>query len=122
MRKHIFLLVSIAVLTFMALTTEKKVLVTTGYAVTEEELALGQTIYQQSCSTCHEQGRNGAPSVGNQNAWKMFLAGDLAKLLRQGKPECVTNELVLEQKPDGTRLTRQEIDAATAFMILKIRK
>jgi cytochrome c5 len=121
MRKHIFLLASIGMLTFMALTTEKKVLVTTGYAITEEELALGREIYQHSCRDCHEKGVDGAPSVARQKDWDAHLAGGVAKLLRKEAPQCLRG---LDAGPgqEAIELSRQEIEAATAFMIRQSRQ
>jgi cytochrome c5 len=122
MRKHIFLLVSVGVLTFMALTTEKKILVTTGYAVTEEEMALGHAIYQNSCHTCHEYGRNGAPSVRNRQAWDERLANGIDRLLQGGVHECLSGQQGKAQTDDDPSFSSEEMAAAIAFMIKRSRQ
>jgi cytochrome c5 len=121
MRKHIFLLASVGMLTFMALATEKKVLVTTGYAITEEELALGHSVYQQSCQDCHENGTNGAPAVGNRQAWEAYLAKGIDKLLQNGAQQCSYNQQG-ELLNHRNLVSDQEIEAAIAFMIRRSRQ
>lgn len=122
MRKHIFLLVSVGILIFMALTTEKKILVTTGYAVTEEELALGRTVYQHSCRDCHENGEHGAPSARSHAAWEAHLAEGIEKLMQKGAQQCPYNQLGEARSHNNLPLTKQEIEAAIAFMIKESRE
>jgi cytochrome c5 len=121
MRKHIFLLASVGVLAFMALTTEKKILVTTGYAVTEEELALGRAIYQQSCRNCHEHGEHGAPSPGNEGHWDTYLtrgAGELQVRMQSCLPERPGES----NNDRALPFSSQEIEAAISFMIRRSRQ
>jgi cytochrome c5 len=118
MRKHIFLLVSVGILSFMALTTEKKILVTTGYAVTEEELAFGHAVYQDSCSHCHENGDNGAPSTGDRQVWDARLAEGIEKLIQRRAQQCPFRQHDSTHLP----LSIKEIEAAIAFMISQSRR
>jgi cytochrome c5 len=117
MRKHIFLLASVGILVFMALTTEKKILVTTGYAITEKELALGEAVYQRSCKDCHENGAHGAPTARNRQSWEAHLAGGIDRLLADGAQRCLQQGEISDHP-----LSRQEIEAAIAFMIRSSRQ
>lgn len=65
----------------------------------------GEMVYQQSCAACHNEGRDGAPKVGDADAWKPILKNNMDVLLTNtlkgekhpkngGCEECSTGEIL----------------------------
>lgn len=53
-----------------------------GKAPAKPTLVRGQEIYEQVCSTCHADGKMGAPVLGDQNAWSQRLKNGILPLIR----------------------------------------
>jgi cytochrome c5 len=68
-------------------------------------LQLGKEVYEKTCASCHEHGRNGAPMTGNKKQWQPILAKNMDTLflntlhgygnmpaVKQYCPRCTTME------------------------------
>ena len=45
--------------------------------------ANGKDIYQESCSICHQDGKDGAPKTGDKTAWEPLIAQNMDVLLEK---------------------------------------
>ena len=75
---------------------------------------VGETIYRQYCFSCHSSGINGAPRVGDAEAWAALREKGDAELLR------TTKEGILPYMPEnGLCLTcsDEELVAAIDYMM-----
>lgn len=79
----------------------------------------GKDIYQENCSICHDNGKVGAPKIGDKTAWKPLIASNMDVLITNtingnkhpkngGCKQCTTGEvidaikyLVKESKTEG---------------------
>lgn len=78
---------------------------------------VGETIYRQYCFSCHSSGVNGAPRMGDVEAWALLAEKGDAELLR------TTKEGILPYMPQmGLCLncTDEELTAAIDYMMLRI--
>lgn len=116
-RKNIGLLMSVSILLFMALFSEKKILVTTGYAVSQNEIDTGREIYTDFCRRCHDRARSGAPHIGDTLAWK--------ERIEQGVDILIAHALDGYRGPSGemparggnSALAPDAVAAAVAYMV-----
>lgn len=76
-------------------------------------LATGKTVYQKTCSVCHDEGKLGAPRVGDRQQW--------APLIRKNFDVLILNTYkgVNNMPPRGgcTHCTGSEIIAAVKYMV-----
>lgn len=67
--------------------------------------ANGESIYNEHCAVCHNDGKNGAPKIGDQAAWKPLIAKNMDVLIENtvhgknhpkngGCNQCTTNEVI----------------------------
>lgn len=67
--------------------------------------ASGETVYNQNCAVCHNEGKEGAPKIGDKNAWKSLIAKNMDVLIENtvngkdhpkngGCKQCSTNEVI----------------------------
>ncbi len=65
----------------------------------------GKTVYEENCSVCHNQGKQGAPKLGDKAAWKPLIAKNLDVLVMNtlkgdahpkhaGCKHCSTDEVI----------------------------
>ena len=117
-QKDIGLLVSICVLAFLAVFSDKKMEVAPGYYVTQAEMKQGG---RRICRTCHgRHNRSGAPLIGKPKAW--------AKRLQQGMDTLIDHALHCTERKGTMQLgngehplTRKEAESAVAYMIRQSR-
>lgn len=72
----------------------------------------GKTVYQTSCSVCHDDGRLGAPKVGDKRAWR--------PLIQQNMDVLIENTLKGKHHPEhgGCKLcTTAEVIEAIKYMV-----
>lgn len=72
----------------------------------------GHDIYNENCAVCHNDGKFGAPKIGDKNAWKPLLEKGLDKL--------VDNTLKLDHHPNNGgcfRCTHSEIVESVKYMV-----
>lgn len=65
----------------------------------------GKTIYQENCAVCHNEGKMGAPKIGDKAAWKPLIAKNMDALIAStvqgehhpkngGCKHCTTREVI----------------------------
>ncbi|KTD01712.1 c-type cytochrome [Fluoribacter gormanii] len=65
----------------------------------------GETVYNEHCAACHNDGKQGAPKIGDQEAWKSLIAKNMDVLIENtvhgkdhpkngGCNQCTTNEVI----------------------------
>lgn len=116
-RKDIGLFLSVSILALMAVFSEKKVLVTTGYAVSRDELDAGREIYFNNCRRCHGRGRGGAPRTGDVRAWKPRLEDGMESLIAHAVAGHRGRLGTMPPQGGNPELDEQEMAAAVAYMV-----
>lgn len=120
-QKDIGLLVSICVLAFLAVFSEKKVEVVKGYYVTKAELSQGGEIYRRICRACHGRySGSGAPGLNDSEGWERRLTKGMNTLIDHAL-YCTDPRRRMQKKGGHPSLTRQEAEAAVAYMIRRSR-
>lgn len=79
----------------------------------ESYLALGQETYERSCASCHDQGVDGAPAIGDRDAWSDRSPLWSAVLLEHAK----TGYLEMPARGGHPELTERAVEAAGEFML-----
>jgi cytochrome c5 len=79
----------------------------------ERRLSYGKSIYESACASCHDQGINGAPAIGDQNEWSKRSPLWLAVLFEHAK----VGYLGMPPKGGSSELTDLEVDAAGEYML-----
>jgi cytochrome c5 len=79
----------------------------------ENRLAFGKEIYDKTCFACHGAGINGAPAIGDQQAWSKRSPLWSAVLFEHSK----AGYLEMPAKGANPELTDQEVDAASEYML-----
>tara|TARA_R110001592_G_scaffold363036_1_gene679415 strand:- start:28136 stop:29683 length:1548 start_codon:yes stop_codon:yes gene_type:complete len=74
--------------------------------------AMGKTVYQDSCATCHEEGRLGAPKVGDRQQWAVLLNKNFDVLLHN----TLQGFNAMPAKGGCTSCTGEEVIAAVKYM------
>ncbi len=83
----------------------------------DESVSIGQQIYKQNCKTCHAQGINGAPILGNKKMWSKRIPQGIETLI-----EHASNGYGLMPKKGGREdLTHEEISEAVNYMVNKVK-
>jgi len=65
----------------------------------------GKTVYTENCAVCHNEGKAGAPKIGDKAAWKPLIAKNMDVLIENaingknhpknaGCDQCTTNEVI----------------------------
>lgn len=121
-KKHSGLVLSLAILVFMAVFSEKKVLITKGYAVSPEEVEVGAEIYRHNCSRCHDGGEDGSPSLFVPAQWKTRIEKGAENLALNALKGFEGQSGFMPPKGGNPHLTQEEVSAAVAYMILQIEK
>ncbi|MCP6341390.1 c-type cytochrome, partial [Klebsiella pneumoniae] len=47
----------------------------------EKYPASGEAVYNENCAACHNEGKNGAPKIGDKEAWKPLIAKNMDVLI-----------------------------------------
>ena len=67
--------------------------------------ANGQTVYDANCAVCHNEGKDGAPKIGDKEVWKPLIAKNMDVLIENtvkgknhpingGCKQCVGGEVI----------------------------
>ncbi|MBI2786964.1 MAG: c-type cytochrome [Legionella longbeachae] len=67
--------------------------------------ANGKTVYDENCAVCHNEGKQGAPKIGDKEAWKPLIEKNMDVLIENtvygknhqkngGCKQCTTNEVI----------------------------
>ena len=121
-KNHSGLVLSLAILLFLAVFSEKKILITKGYAVSPEEVEAGAEIYRHNCSRCHDGGKNGSPSLFNPAHWKTRIEKGAESLALNALEGFEGRSGFMPPKGGNPHLSPDEVSAAVAYMILQIEK
>lgn len=65
----------------------------------------GETVYNENCAVCHNEGKQGAPKMGDKNVWKPLIAKNMDVLIENavngknhpkngGCKQCTTSEVI----------------------------
>ena len=79
----------------------------------ERRLAYGKEIYEQACASCHDEGVEGAPAIGDRNAWSQRSLLWYTVLFEHAKD----GYLEMPAKGDRPELTEQAVDAASEYLL-----
>jgi cytochrome c5 len=95
--------------------TEDEVIRSAAEIWRERRLEVGEQVYRRACAACHDQGLNGAPAIGDRQAWldrSPMWSAVLFEHARNG---------YLEMPARGSHedLTDQQVDAAAEYLLSK---
>ena len=79
----------------------------------ERRLAYGKEIYQQACASCHDEGVDGAPAIGDRNAWSQRSPLWSTVLFEHAEE----GYRAMPAKGDRPELTEQAVDAAGEYLL-----
>lgn len=81
----------------------------------ERRLQLGKDVYQHACASCHDAGINGAPAIGDRQAWSRRSPMWSAVLFEHSR----NGYLEMPARGLNGELTDQEVDAASEYLLSK---
>jgi cytochrome c5 len=83
------------------------------HANAQNEERSGKAVVEETCAVCHASGKNGAPKIGDQAAWKKRTAGGLSSLTKSALKG------IRQMPPHGAnmKLSDTEIKRAVAYMV-----
>ena len=79
----------------------------------ERRLAYGKETYDQACASCHDEGVDGAPAIGDRLAWSQRSPLWSTVLFAHAKG----GYLEMPAKGDRPELTEQAVDAASEYLL-----
>ncbi len=79
----------------------------------ESYLALGRETYERACASCHDPGTEGAPAIGDRDAWSDRSPLWSAVLLEHAK----SGYLDMPAKGGFPELSEQAVEAAGEYML-----
>jgi cytochrome c5 len=79
----------------------------------EQRLAAGKKAYEQACASCHDEGLDGAPAIGDRETWSNRSPLWSAVLFEHSK----TGYLTMPAKGAHDELTDQSVEAAGEYML-----
>ncbi len=74
--------------------------------------ASGENVYNESCAACHNDGKSGAPKIGDKEVWKPLIAKNMDVLI-----ENTINGSVHEKNGGCKQCTSDEVIAAIKYMV-----
>jgi cytochrome c5 len=77
----------------------------------------GQSIYNSTCSACHNLGVAGAPKLGDREAWSERITKDKEVLYSHAINGFVGDNGVMPPKGGFTQLSDEEIKSVVDFMV-----
>lgn len=79
----------------------------------ERRLAHGKEVYELACASCHDEGTDGAPAIGDREAWSDRSPLWSAVLFEHSKD----GYLDMPARGTNQELTDQDIDAAGEYLL-----
>lgn len=79
----------------------------------ERRLQLGEKVYQHACASCHDEGLNGAPAIGDREAWSDRSPMWSAVLFEHSR----NGYMHMPAKGSHEELTDLEVDAASEYLL-----
>ncbi len=81
------------------------------------DLELGETIYQKSCVSCHDQGIAGAPKTGDNEAWAPRIDKGMDVLVENSIEGFQGNQGVMPPRGGNPDLSDREVASAVAYIV-----
>ena len=91
---------------------EKKAAMHDG-ALSEETLATGKRVYEQSCAACHATGVAGAPKIGDKAAWSAHIHHGLDHMVES----VINGKGAMPAKGGNANLSDDEVKAAVSYIV-----
>jgi len=79
----------------------------------ERRLELGEQVYQHACASCHDEGLNGAPAMGDREAWSTRSPMWSAVLFEHSR----NGFMDMPARGSHAELTDLEVDAASEYLL-----
>jgi cytochrome c5 len=79
----------------------------------ERRLAYGKEVYEQACASCHDEGTDGTPAIGDREAWSDRSPLWSAVLFEHSKD----GYLDMPARGTNQELTDQDVDAAGEYLL-----
>lgn len=76
-------------------------------------LTVGKQIYQQHCASCHDNGKLGAPIVGDKKQWRPIIAKNIDVLFAH----TLYGYNKMPAKGDCTKCSNSELEASVKYMV-----
>ncbi len=90
-------------------------------APSSHDLARGEQVYQTACNACHGTGIVGSPKVGDKQAWESRVTQGMETLFSHALNGFQGNSGVMPPKGGSTHLPDDDIKAAVAYMVSKVK-
>jgi cytochrome c5 len=74
--------------------------------------ANGKTIYNENCAACHNEGKLGAPKIGDKEVWKPIIAKNMDVLIKE-----VVNGEHHKKSDSCDKCTTEEVIEAIKYMV-----
>jgi len=95
--------------------------VATSSAPSSPDLARGEQVYQTACNACHGTGIVGSPKFGDKQAWKSRVAQGMETLFSHALNGFQGKTGVMPPKGGSVHLPDDDIKAAVAYMVSKVK-
>ena len=82
-----------------------------------DEMAVGEKVYNETCKTCHDAGIAGAPKLGDQAAWTDRIAQGMDVMYKNSIEGFTGTTGVMAPKGGNASLTDEEVKAAVMYMV-----
>lgn len=83
----------------------------------DESLAQGRSVYVAECSLCHDEGEEGAPSLGNADQWNSRRSKGEATLIKHAIEGFLGEDGEMPARGGTDTLTDEEVSQAVRFML-----
>ena len=84
----------------------------------QQDLAVGQEVFTKNCLSCHGEGDDGAPRLGNASDWKERLVQNQNTLVRHA----IDGHGRMPPKGGFSNLSDSEVAAAVAYVVDRSQK
>ncbi|MGK2906469.1 MAG: c-type cytochrome [Desulfuromonadales bacterium] len=81
------------------------------------DMAVGEKVYNQSCSSCHAEGIAGAPKIGDSAAWADRIAKGMEALHNNSINGFTGETGMMPAKGGASSLSDDEVKAAVEYMV-----
>ncbi len=114
-KKELGLFLSLALLIYMAVASEKMLLVAEGYAVPHEVIETGREVYFEHCHRCHGESGAGAPAIGDAREWDRRIEKGMPPMIAHAMEE--HRSLGFLSPPEGFGPDNDQISSAVAYLV-----
>ncbi len=86
-------------------------------SMTNGDMAVGEKVYKQACSSCHDEGISGAPKIGDSAAWAERIAKGMETLNKNAINGFTGEAGMMPAKGGLSSLSDDEVKAAMEYMV-----